>query len=1471
MITTSAAFLEAAKALNRTPQARVIVNGVTYTNKDLTSVTVQSGSIVEENFQIGSVVSDSVTVEFPKIITTLRQLDDVVIEMGFNDEYVSLGHFKIYPNVLVSKNDHSTKFEAYDILSFMADPYSSSLNYPASAYNIMAEIANKYGVAIANANLLNELDGISEFRLPKLTGKYTNREVLGFVAGLVSGYIKINRNGALEIRRLPISGSAWNESINNSSVFEIRPDEYFLKGLEIQGKKFSVHGLSAKVSNGSTQAVITAGGKKGNVLDVTNPWVTQNLLNGMFEKVKNIAFYPFELNWRGNPAIEAGDVLSVYDIEGTKHFVPNLTYELTFNGGLRGQSSASTEAGNDTIANPPSLINRLKNDVNDALTKSTDALNSANGKNTNYYGEDEPSITPLSREGDLWFKKDGDKTEMWQLKMLNSILTWELVISEQSQEEFEKKLQKELDDTKTELGVALAENNTAMSNALSQLESVQGDVSSAVTQANDAVSKAESALANIDDALLQAQNAYAKSVKSSIVTYQVGLSGTTVPSGTWITSIPSVPTSQYLWTRTVFTLQDGTTTTSYSVSKQGENGTPGANAPTITKVQDQIYLSTSNTTQSGGAWGTSVPTWSSGKYYWTRVVMTLSDNSTNMSTPVLADGLNQSLITAFQAKTMTDSLQTTVSQHATAIELSASNVTNLGSRVTTAESTLAIQAGQISSKANQTTVDTLTGRVTIAENTITQSTESFNLLLSKQNKAINDLGGASFVQTEWQQGSINTSNGQDATSTSYVRSGFLDVVADKKYLLQTFEGLSATGQYGQAYIFYYKADKTLNNYVNYNANSPIAIPTNVRYVRLRFQVTISPTEVNCYLLQSDITNGYVNLSNISNVVKLTATTDALRLSVSETHDSIGVPFKVKQWQLGSLNTSDGSEISATSSLRSDFINVTAGEKYISQLTDGSAFTMTYHFYSYGMPYVDYVPIAKQYVQILTAGTYLNSTIADYLLNKSVENLSITGTVTTNPYTSSGDYLVIYKIPLEGKEAPTKITWSGRKDTSDNTVWLFSGGAWIQLGNVTSSSILVHEWELTDFQKNGISGDSVYLAFFSIKNGNYTGIYNNDVTPFTLNPTDANSMYQINYTSSSSAITVPVNCVKMRVRASTSLTPDAFQGNIYLTSVRENYANKMTLYSALLMTKDLINLRVGKGDLINQINISPESILIAGNKVQITGQTTIADAVIASAKIASLDAAKITTGTLNAARIAAGTITATHLSVSTLSAISANVGTLTSGTINASGVNVINLNAANITTGTLAAARIAARSITADKIAANTITASEIKSGAITADMITAGTMSANRINGGTITGTSLNSSTGGKYIKITAGDCKIDFYGAFGNATINQNLNGWNDTLLNKGVLGTNGSFYVNNDLHVAGALWVNSIHPTSSDGAGITNIFSSMTISGKAGMFFGAANISNGIWIGGGGLYLIYNNSAYDVKTILQGGTWNV
>ena len=64
-------------------------------------------------------------------------------------------------------------------------------------------------------------------------------------------------------------------------------------------------------------------------------------------------------------------------------------------------------------------------------------------------------------------------------------------------------------------------------------------------------------------------------ITSTEIKYQQGDSGTTIPSGTWSSTVPSITQGKYLWTRTIVNYSDNTSTTSYSVAYNGENGQQG--------------------------------------------------------------------------------------------------------------------------------------------------------------------------------------------------------------------------------------------------------------------------------------------------------------------------------------------------------------------------------------------------------------------------------------------------------------------------------------------------------------------------------------------------------------------------------------------------------------------------------------------------------------------------------------------------------------------------------------------------------------------------------------------------------------------------------------------------------------------------------------------------------------------------------
>ena len=61
-------------------------------------------------------------------------------------------------------------------------------------------------------------------------------------------------------------------------------------------------------------------------------------------------------------------------------------------------------------------------------------------------------------------------------------------------------------------------------------------------------------------------------ITSQAVEYQAGTSGTIIPSGTWTTAIPTVPSGSYLWTKTTVSFNSGSPVISYSVARMGIDG-----------------------------------------------------------------------------------------------------------------------------------------------------------------------------------------------------------------------------------------------------------------------------------------------------------------------------------------------------------------------------------------------------------------------------------------------------------------------------------------------------------------------------------------------------------------------------------------------------------------------------------------------------------------------------------------------------------------------------------------------------------------------------------------------------------------------------------------------------------------------------------------------------------------------------------
>ncbi|QXJ68178.1 phage tail spike protein [Lacticaseibacillus paracasei] len=126
-------------------------------------------------------------------------------------------------------------------------------------------------------------------------------------------------------------------------------------------------------------------------------------------------------------------------------------------------------------------------------------------------------------------------------------------------------------------------------------------------------------------------------IQSSIVTYQAGSSGVSAPTGTWSDAVPNVAANQYLWSRTIITMTDGSTSTTYSVGKMGANGADGIGLKSSAVT---YQIGTNGTTAPSGTWSSTIPPASQGTYLWSRTVTLYTDGTQNTSYSVAYQGTN---------------------------------------------------------------------------------------------------------------------------------------------------------------------------------------------------------------------------------------------------------------------------------------------------------------------------------------------------------------------------------------------------------------------------------------------------------------------------------------------------------------------------------------------------------------------------------------------------------------------------------------------------------------------------------------------------------------------------------------------------------------------------------------------------------------------------------------------------------------
>ncbi|HEV1898397.1 TPA: peptidase S74, partial [Streptococcus pneumoniae] len=305
-----------------------------YASRDIKEASFEYGYIKGDTYKPGGTCAGSGKITFTGIITTFNKLDTLHPEIGLlvGDTYqwVKMGEYFI-DDIEIDRNRNTTTLELMDGMFKLNREYVTDLHFPAEVREVIQEICLKTGIELAN-----DYFGISAMRyhieqVPE-GKKLSFRDMLSAMTQMIGMSCFFNREGKMEIRDL------------TESNITINADSYFLHGLTKSEIEYQIAGITCKTDKKS----LTVGMKTGRSLELDNVFMTQSALNDLYYKLKNLTYYPYNLNYQGHLLLEVGQWVTIQTNKKETFKVPVLSQSFTFKGGLRGRISADSKAGNDT-------------------------------------------------------------------------------------------------------------------------------------------------------------------------------------------------------------------------------------------------------------------------------------------------------------------------------------------------------------------------------------------------------------------------------------------------------------------------------------------------------------------------------------------------------------------------------------------------------------------------------------------------------------------------------------------------------------------------------------------------------------------------------------------------------------------------------------------------------------------------------------------------------------------------------------------------------------------------------------------------------------------------------------------------------------------------------------------------------------------------------------------------------------------
>lgn len=541
--------------------------------------------------------------------------------------------------------------------------FYSDLAFPVSASTLLTEMCEHCGIQPGNTSFRNCNFIIQE----KPSGSnLTFRKVFGYLAMLAAGNARISRQGTLEVLSYDFSVFAQEDA----QIQELRNFD----SLKIGTEDVVITGIRMKVKGKTSEEDQTfLCGQEGYILEIDNPLATgqeQRLVDSIGESLIGAHLRDFSGDHIAYPLAEFMDHVYIEDRKGRKYQSVLTDISFTFFGittlknsavsAIRNSSKYSSEASK-TYEEVKKLVTEERKARDTAIENLAKRLESSSGMYCTKDKQPDGSV--------IYYMHD-------KPELSDSMIVWKITV---------EAIGISTDGGKT-YPIGLDVSGDAILNRI-YVNGIDGKyIKIQDEKLSEYVKKISQTASDASDAAEKALKTANATVASMTVEYYKSTSSTELKGGTWQSGAVTATQGYYIWSRTKTVAQDGTVTYGQSAcitgntgatgatGAKGDTGAAGAKGDTgatgkgVKSILPQYYLSTSSTTQAGGTWANTQPSWQPNHYLWTRSYITWSDNTTSTTMPILAQALNDANQKGYDNAQNLETIKKTVTKQGSSLE-----------------------------------------------------------------------------------------------------------------------------------------------------------------------------------------------------------------------------------------------------------------------------------------------------------------------------------------------------------------------------------------------------------------------------------------------------------------------------------------------------------------------------------------------------------------------------------------------------------------------------------------------------------------------------------------------------------------------------------------------------------------------------------------------------------------------------------